>query len=231
MKSLERAEARLLDARFDWAAIDPERIRGNVHVLERLREACLVESYFSVYAARLLPLFRRDLRATAALTIEAFEAYTHYAALRRYLAAVGYRPIDDEEILRLREEDRAHDYDDEIRELVNFGMTEAFAAQFFRDLAGLADEPVLQAMLEQFSREETAHAEFAFDLLAERLRQNPAEAGRVLQCARRFRHVGAYVMPSVSTATDDNLKTIQAVNQRLERLTGRRLSDYVFDEG
>lgn len=231
MNSLRRVEARLFDARFDWEGIELEKIRHNVHVLERIREACLIESYFSLYIGKLLQLFWDDIDAASALTIEAFEAYTHYISLRRYLDAVQYRPIDDEEIIRLRERDRNRHHGDQIQELINFGMTESFAAQFFRDLAGLTDEPVLKSMLERFSGEEATHAEFAFDLLAKRLRRDPAAADRILWCAHHFQHVGGYVLPRVSAATDDNLRPIDALNRRIERLVGRRLSDYVFNEG
>ena len=102
-------------------------------------------------------------------------------------------------------------------------MTESFAAQFFHDLAGLTDEPVLKSMLERFSREETTHAEFAFDLLATRLRHDPAVGDRILRCAHAFRHVGGYVMPHVAAATDDNLKPIDALNRRVEQLVGRQV--------
>lgn len=231
MNSLARTEARIFDSRFEWGRIEPEHIRNNAHVLELIREACLVESYFSLYIGKMLQLFWYDLDAVSAFTIEAFEAYTHYFSLRRYLDIVQYRPIEDEEIIRLRQQDRGNDHGDEIRELVNFGMTESFAAQFFHDLAGLTEEPVLKSMVERFSQEETTHAEFAFDLLAKRIRQHPALAERVLQCAHHFRHVGGYVMPRISAATQDNLKPIHAVNRRIEQLVGRRLSDYVFTEG
>lgn len=231
MNTLERAEARIFVARFDWGRIEPEKIRTNVHVLERIREACLIESYFSLYIGKLFQLFWYDLDAVSALTIEAFEAYTHYFSLRRYLDVVQYRPIEDGELIRLREQDRGRNHGDEIQELVNFGMTESFAAQFFHDLAGLTEEPVLKSMLEQFSGEEETHAEFAFDLLAKRVRQNPGDADRILWCAQHFEHVGGYVLPRVSAATDDNLRSIDALNRRIERLVGRRLSDYIFKEG
>src|SRR5947199_9444325 len=117
---LAAVEKRIFDRRFPWHEIDRTKALENIPVLDRVREACLIESYFALYTGKMLALFWYDVDATSIFTIEAFEAYTHYYGLLRYLIEVGYRPITAEEITALREKDLHNTYTDEIRELVNF---------------------------------------------------------------------------------------------------------------
>lgn len=231
MRTLAAVQAKMFEHRIDWAAIDRRKALRTPRVLHLLREACLVESYLPVYTAKMMALFWDDLDATTIFTIEAIEAYAHYYILRRYLDTVGRRPIRDAEVLALRRKERRARYRDDIRELVNFMGTEHFAARFFRDLARLTDEPVLRRLLPDFAAEETIHSQFALDLLEARVRARPARKRDVIRHALAFKHVGAYVMPSVSPATADNLDAIQQFNQRFEPLLGRPLSDFVGRAG
>lgn len=225
MDTLHAVQGRIFDRRVRWDSIDRERALGQPDVLDLVREACLIESYFAIYTAKMMELFADDVDATSILSIEAFEAYSHFYLLRRYLDAAGYRPVTDDEVAALRRRDRGRAYTDEIRELVNFMATEHFAAHFFDGLAARAREPVLRELLGSLGREEVAHAQFAVELLAKRIRRDPAIRERILHYARNFTHVGAYVLPSVSTAGDDNLAAILGFNRRIEQLTGLRLSD------
>ena len=224
---LAAVEKRIFDKLVPWHEIDRDKALANTLVLDRLREACLIESYFAVYTGKMLGLFWYDVDATSIFAIEAFEAYTHYYGLRRYLREVGYHPITDEEVVALRERDLDKTYTDEVRELVNFAMTEHFAHHFFADLAEMAAEPVLKRMLAHFSEQEATHSEFALELLEKRLRADPGVKARILECARDYTHIGAYVLPRVSTAREDNLRAIVAFNRRLEQLLGQSLSDYL----
>lgn len=225
MDTLRAVQGRIFDSRFPWHEIDKQRALQAPGVLDLVREACLIESYFAIYTARMMELFWYDVDATSVFSIEAFEAYSHFYILRRYLEIVGYRPIHDDEIAALRAKDRDQFSTDEIRELVNFMMTEHFAAQFFNDLADRAGEPVLQGILRRLSQEEVTHSQLAAELLAKRLAKDPAIKERILHHARHFRHIGAYVLPSVSNAKDDNLGTILSMDRRLEQLTGSHLRD------
>lgn len=225
METLHAVQRRIFDSRIAWDEIDTEKANQNREVLDLVREACLIESYFATYTGKMMELFWCDVDATSVFSIEAFEAYSHYYILRRYLDVVDYRPVSDDEIVALRARDREASYTDEIRELVNFMMTEHFAAQFFVDLADRAGEPVLQSILRRLGREEVTHAQFAAELLEKRIADDPEVKERVQYCAREFRHIGAYVLPGVSNAKQDNLQMILSMNRRIEQLTGRRLSD------
>jgi rubrerythrin len=229
MKTLSSIENKIL-SKFELDQIDKKKALGNTRVLDLVREACLIESYFTEYTAKMIELFRYDVNATSIFTIEASEAFRHYLICRRYLDHVGYKPVSDEEVIALRDKDRGKVYSDEIRELVNFMMTEHFAAHFFNDLSKLTDEPVLKALLPTLAQEEVIHSQFAYDLLEARLRANPDLKQRVLENAKNFAHIGSYVLPQVSAVKEDNLKIIQSFNERIEELVGSRLSDYLINK-
>jgi len=231
MKTLDQVNSRIFDARVDWKSIDRELALKNTNVLDLLRQASLIESYFPVYTAKMIALFWDNLAATSIFTIEAMEAYGHYFVSRRYLEVVGYAPITDEEIIALRLKDKENISTDKVRELVNFMGTEHFAAEFFSDLAGLTEEPVLKGILPRFSAEEVNHSNFAFDLLEEMISLYPGVKDLVLEHAMNYQHVGSYVMPFVSPAKEDNMRVIQSFNEKVARLVGIRLSDALADRG
>lgn len=230
METLKIVESKIFDNRADWKAIDKEKALRNTHILDLLREACLVEAYFGVYTGKMMQLFWNDISATSIFTIEAFEAYGHYYMLKRYLDTVGYKPVTDEEVVALRAKDKDKTYNDPIRELVNFMGTEHFAAEFFKDIMELTDEPVLKGMLPRCIAEEINHSQFAFDLLKARLDKDPSVKASIIEHARNYQHVGSYVLPWVSPAKEDNLKIIQRFNEKVERLIGESLSDVRFEQ-
>ena len=88
MNTLRQVQSRIFDHLFAWDQIDRKKALENKHVLELLREACLIESYFAVYTAKMMTLFYDDVSATSIFTIESFEAYTHYFILRKYFNPV-----------------------------------------------------------------------------------------------------------------------------------------------
>jgi hypothetical protein len=108
--------------------------------------------------------------------------------------------------------------------------TEHFAAQFFTDMSQLTDEPVLAAVLPEFAAEEVVHSQFAFDLLQARIRKDPTAKDAILEHARNFKHVGAYVRPYVPPARGDNVRSIRAFNEKFEKLLGQPLSDFLVGE-
>ncbi|HZT96502.1 MAG TPA: hypothetical protein VFB34_06660 [Chloroflexota bacterium] len=229
MSTVEEIRTRLVERRFDWALLDREAGRASPHVLDLLRETCLIESYMPVYTSRLVDLFWGDLPALEVLTIEAFEAYTHYLTLRRYLDAVGGHAIDDGEIRSLWEGRIDERFTDPIRELVNLMATEQFAANFFTDLLGLVEEPLLRSILPVFAREEVVHSQLAYDLLVTRVEADPAVVDRIIDNALEMRHLGSYILPSVTPAGPDNLGTLLEFSRKIETLTGRPLTALMLE--
>jgi len=164
MITLEHLNNTIFNDRVDWQSINQELALRNTKCLDLLHEACLIEAYLPVYTGKMNELFWDDLDATSIFTIEAYEAYGHYFIIRKYLDIVGYNPVTDEEVLQVRSRDKDNVYTDKIRELVNFMGTEHFAAEFFKDLMKLTEEPVLKKMLKGFYAEEICHSQLVLTL-------------------------------------------------------------------
>lgn len=223
--TLKKIEGEIFDRKADWDNVDVEKALKNKKILELLHEACLVESYLPSYIGKVNRLFWNDLEATAIFNIESFEAYGHYYMIRRYLDIVGYNPIRDEEVLKLRESALDEEFDDQIRELVNFMGTEHFAAEFFKDLQEITEEPVLKSLLPQFAKEEISHSQFAFDLLKRRIDEDPSLKNEVYQKAQEYKHIGEYAIPFVHAAKEDNIRIIMGFDDKVEALVGKGLGD------
>ena len=229
MATLDRLIDKLFARKLDWKSIDIARALEQPHLLDLIREACLIESFLPLYTAKMNELFWDNEHATSMFTLEAYEAYGHYYVLRHYLDVIGYRPIEDWEILDIRKKGLDLSYTDPVQELVNFMGTELFAAEFFRDLGSMNPEPALKKLLPEFVAEEVSHSQCAFDLLEGMVQTDPRLNQHILQAAQAFRHVGTYVVPRVAPAKSDNLRIILAFNERIAQLTGTRASDALFD--
>ena len=89
---------------IDWQAIDPSLARRTPDVLAALRDAAVIESFHPVNLARLMRATWDDIDAGVAFSLEAYEGFKHFHALRLYLEAIGHEPaITEDELVRLRE--------------------------------------------------------------------------------------------------------------------------------
>jgi hypothetical protein len=216
----------ILDLDVPWNDIRAEAARSQPELLGRVRDSALIESYFPIFTPKALELLWDDPSATAVFSIQLYESYKHFHVFNRYLECVAWRPIGDEEIVEVRRRSRGIRYDDGTRLLTKYMMSEHFAAHsFFKDSRQCA-EPVLAHILRLVSRDEVRHAQFAFDLLEERLRRRPSERAKVLEAARDFRHVGLDVVAQMPMAVANDFAAIVTVNQKLRRLTGEGIAAF-----
>src|SRR5690606_37227789 len=154
-----------------WNDIDREKAHARPALLDALRDAALIESYHPVHLAGLLASTRDDIDAGVVFSLELYEGFKHFHALRTYLERVRYTPrITDEEILATRADgDATSGEEGLIERLVEFMLSEHLAAYFFRRIGEQAVEPVLAEMLELIAADEVRHAQSASDLLAKRI--------------------------------------------------------------
>ena len=222
---LSTAEAHrwVLDTDIAWDDVNPALALEQPELLERVRDSALIESYFPLFTPKALSLLWDDVNATAVFSIQLYESYKHFHVFNQYLERVGYRPITDAEIIEVRRRNEHVRYPDGTELLTRYMMSEHFAAQHFFKDGRQAREPVLGKMLQLIARDEVRHAQFAFDLLQLRLRRDPAEADKVLEAARQFRHIGLEVVAEVPVAEKNDFTAIVTLNQKVRRLTGRGL--------
>lgn len=216
----------ILEADVSWGRIDPALALAQPELLDQIRDAALIESYFPVYTTRLVRALWDDLDATAIFSIQLYESYKHFYVLDRYLGVVGYRPIDDDELREIRRRNLDVAVEDADAELTRYMVSEHFAAYFFLRLSRQAQEPVLAGIAGHIAKDEFRHTQFAYDLLDARLKADPARRDRILDAASHFRHVGAEVVESVPVSEKNDLPAILTLNRRMRRLCGVSLADF-----
>lgn len=216
----------ILDADVAWGRIDAALARAQPALLDQVRDAALIESYFPMYTTRLMRVLWDQIDATAVFSIQLYESYKHFYVLSRYLEAVDYRPISSEEILEIRRRNRDAVADDAVGELARYMISEHFAAYFFLRLSRQASEPVLREIAGFIARDEFRHTQFAYDLLESRVAADPLAGARVLRAGSEFTHLGAEVVARVPVAEKNDLGAILTLNRRLRRLCGVSLTDF-----
>ncbi len=218
---------------IDWDAVDPALAHRTPQLLTALRDAVLIESFHPVNLARLMRATWDDIDAGVAFSLEAYEGFKHFHALRRYLEAVGYEPaVTDDELVEARRAggDLTIGPDELIERLVAFMLSEHLAGYFFRRLAAQAEEPQLAALLDLIAADEVRHAQSASDLIAKRIRADRSIVPRVLSAAAGFRHYGEEVVATVPVAMHGDDIAIRTFAQRIERLCGTRLVDFLKED-
>ena len=212
-----------------WADVDPARAHARPALLAQLRDAALIESFHPVHLAWMLEDTWDDVHAGAAVALELYEGFKHFHALRTYLERVGYEPaITDAEIVRIRERARrAGPQGTLVERLVEFMLSEHLASYFFRRVGEQVEDPVLAELLALVAADEVRHAQAASELLALRIRRDPALVPAVLDAAVHFRHFGEQAVADVPVAFPGDPLAIRTFARRIERLCGVRLVDHL----
>jgi hypothetical protein len=213
-----------------WSTIDRERAFATPELLAQLRDAALIESFHPVNLGRLLKLTWDDIDASVVFSVELYEGFKHFHALRTYLETIGFEPaITDDELVEIRRQGARTEIPAYalIDQLVEFMLSEHLATYFFRRLAEQALEPVLREMLTLIAADEVRHAQSASDLIAKRLAVDPTLVPRVLDAAAHFQHFGEEVVAVVPVAQAGDPVAIRSFAKRIERLCGVRLVDHL----
>ena len=214
----------MLDTDIAWDEIDPALALSQPDLLDRVRDSALIESFFPIFTPRALDLLWDNITATAIYSIQLYESYKHFHVFAQYLEAVGYRPIHDAELIELRRRNLGLKYDQPARLLTRYMMSEHFAAHNFFKESRRAAEPVLRHILQLVAKDEVRHCQFGYELLEDHVRRHPEDVDAVLDEAAHFKHIGELVVPNVPVAEKNDFAAILAINRKIGRLTGRRLS-------
>ena len=214
-----------------WGEIDARRARSRPEILAQLRDAAIIESYHPVNLTRLLRMTADDIDAGVAFSLELYEGFKHFHALRTYLDIVGYEPaITDADLIAARAgslEDNDPPPEELIPRLVNFMLSEHLASYFFRRLGEQSPEPVLANLLALIAADEVRHAQSASDLIAKRIALDPDVVPVVLDAASSFHHFGEEAVGAVPVAQPGDAVAIRTFISRIERLCNVRLVDHI----
>ncbi|HEX6132771.1 MAG TPA: ferritin-like domain-containing protein [Longimicrobiales bacterium] len=226
----ERAAWSVADV-IAWDRIDGSLARRTPDVLSAVRQAALIESFHPVNLARLMHATWDDIDAGVCFSLEAYEGFKHFHALRLYLEAIDYEPaITEAELVALREPAAVVRIagNELIGRLVEFMLSEHLAAYFFRRLSEQSLEPQLERLLRVIADDEVRHAQSASDLIAKRIRADRALIPRVLDAAAAFRHFGEEPLQGpVPVAMHGDPLALRTFLRRIERLCGVRLIDHL----
>jgi len=222
---LSTAEAHrwVLDTDIAWDDVKPQLALHQPELLDRVRDSALIESYFPLFTPKALAVLWDDVNATAVFSIQLYESYKHFHVFSQYLDRVGYRPIQEAEIVEIRRRNEHVRYPDGTELLTRYMMSEHFAAHHFFKDSRQAREPVLAHILQLVGRDEVRHSQFAYDLLDLRVKRDPRAVDRILKAAHEFRHIGLDVVTEMPIAQKNDFMAIVTLNQKLHRLTGRGL--------
>ena len=211
-----------------WADVDVAAARRTPDILDALRDACIIEAVHPANLGSLLPLVLDDVDACAVLSIEMYEGFKHFHALRTYLDLVGHEPaVTDAVLTAARLAPDPHADAPLVERLVEFMLSEHLAVYFFRRLAERAEDAVLVELLSRISADEVRHAQSASDLLARRIAADHTLVPRVLEAAAGFQHFGARAVGDVPVAMAGDPLAIRSFARRIERLCGVRLVDHL----
>lgn len=213
-----------------WGDIDPALAHAQPELLGHLRGAALIEAYHPVNLGRLMLDTWDDVDAGVVFSLEAFEGFTHFHAIRMYLEVVAHEPpITDDEIVEGRRLalQALGERPPLLERLVEFMLSEHLAAYFFRRIGEQTSEPVLQELMRLIAADEVRHAQSASHLIRKRIDAEPTLVPRVLEAALGFRHYGSEMVGDVPVAMPGDAVAIQTFAKRIERLCGVRLVDHL----
>jgi hypothetical protein len=214
-----------LESDIPWDEIDAGMAGAQPDVLEKLRSAALIESYAPMFALKSLNLWWESVEESAIASIQFFEEYKHYYALKRYLDAVSME-IPEREVIEVRQRNFGGPSGDRARHLANYMISEHFTAHFYKRLLEQAQEPVLRVLLNFLVRDEFRHANVFYSLLERRLELDPSTRDAIIEETLQFRHQGAEVVgESMPIAQKNDFQTILGLWKKVERLTGVSLRE------
>jgi hypothetical protein len=211
-----------------WADVDADAAHRTPDILAAMRDACLIEAVHPANLGGILPLVLDDTDACAVLSLEMYEGFKHFQALRTYLDRVAWEPaVTDADLAAARLAPDPHADAPLVERLVEFMLSEHLAVYFFRRLAERAEDPVLVELLARISADEVRHAQSASDLLAKRIAADHRLVPRVLQAAVEFQHFGIRAVGQIPVAMPGDPLAIRSFARRIERLCGVRLVDHL----
>ena len=121
------------------------------------------------------------------LSIQFYEEYKHFHALRRYLRLNGVDITDEEATARRRVRTR---YTSKLIPLVKFGVSEIFTAIFYRNFARSTSEPVLKRLCQFIAADEYRHLQFYMSSLEHYVRENAVTPDELTAAVAEYQHQG-----------------------------------------
>ena len=216
-----------MDEDVAWSSIQHDLV--SAEELQTLRLAALTEGFTPTYIADLLDLYCDDAEMGAFLSIQYYEEYKHFHALRRYLRLNGAEITDDE--LMARRSTRTS-YRSKLIPLLKFGLSEIFTAIFYRNLARSTREPVLAQLCRFIAADEYRHLNFYMSYLEYYVQANRVTRDELIEGLQHYQHQGLEAVESWTDFWQTNgrkytgLEPYVVLQNTLSRIIGEPISVY-----
>ncbi|WP_218080243.1 ferritin-like domain-containing protein [Anthocerotibacter panamensis] len=216
---------------IDWKGIRTDLLTPEE--LKTVRYAALVEGFTPTYAADLTDLFCGDAEMAAFLSIQYFEEYKHFHALRRYLELVA-EPITDQEILARRSVRTK--YTDKLVPILKFGVSEIYTAIFYRNLSQTTQEPVLKRLTHFIAQDEYRHLSFYLSYLEYLVRTEHIPAERITEVLQHYQHQGLEAIEDWVEFWQDTgrrytrFEPYLVLQRHLSRIIGKSIQPHILAE-
>ncbi len=174
-----------LETDIEWEGIQRDLITPDE--LETVHQAALVEGFSPTYAADLLDLYCDDPEMGSFLSIQFYEEYKHFHALRRYLRLNG---IDISDAEAVQGHENRTKYDKKLIPILKFGVSEIFTAIFYRNISARTREPVLKKLTHLISQDEYRHLGFYLSYLEWLVKSENITVDEVNDALMRYQHQG-----------------------------------------
>lgn len=208
-----------------WSSIRRDLV--SAEELETLRLAALTEGFTPTYIADLLDLYCDDSEMGAFLSIQYYEEYKHFHALRRYLRLNGVEVTDEELVAR---RSTRTSYSSKLIPLLKFGLSEIFTAVFYRNLSRSTNEPVLAQLCRFIASDEYRHLNFYTSYLEYYVQIKNITADELIEALHDYQHQGLEAVEGWTDFWQNNgrkytgLEPYVVLQNTLSRITGQRIS-------
>lgn len=198
--------------------------------LKTLHHACLVEGFSPTYMADLMDLFCGDPEMAAFLSIQYFEEFKHFHALRHYLALNGLVISDEEASCRRTLRTR---YENPLVPILKFGVSEIFTAIFYRNISQTTQEPVLKKLAHFISQDEYRHLSFYLSTLEVMVKEQGITAEEINDILRRYQHQGLDAIEDWVEFWQDSkryskLEPYLVLQRHLQRIVGKGIKPHII---
>lgn len=174
-----------LETDLDWHGIRPDLVTADE--VRVLRGSALVESFAPGYGADLLITFAEDVAMSSFLTIQLYEEFKHFHALRRYLHHLGIEVADAE--LSSNRAARVV-YSNPLVPLLKFGISEIFTAVAYREIARRSREPVLRKLAGLIASDEYRHLGWYVSYLEGYVQEHRIGVAEINAALENYQHQG-----------------------------------------
>jgi len=219
-----------LSSAIQWSAIKPDQ--NDKKAIQLLENAALIESFAPVFVMRGLSAWWDKVDESAIASIQFYDEYKHFYAIRKYLSLCGVQ-INDKKVIELRKKGYQSQKDtDKYRYLANYMISEHFTAHFYMRLLEIIHEENLYKLIVLIMQDEYRHCNIFYSLLEKHMISDREEVVQsIFYEATNFVHFGVEVVGDKMPQVEKNdFEVLLTLDKKIKSLTGMSIREYKMSE-